>query len=123
MGLSAAGKRFNYGNFCGPLRNWLLRPSIDTGEIVARLDAVAECVPSPMLLEEVRTSFEGIFDLERLLSKITVGTASPRELTALRSSLFTALLLQNVRYAIRTGGSTLTNSSERSCIEYRVVLR
>ena len=40
---------------------------------------------SAMLLEQTRTSFEGMFDLERLLGKITVGTASPRELTSLRS--------------------------------------
>src|SRR5207248_673976 len=40
-----------------------------------------------ILLEETRTSFEGLFDLERLLSKITVGTGSPRELTALRASI------------------------------------
>ncbi len=69
------------------LRNWLVRPSIDPAEIEARLDAVAELVPSPILLEAVRSSFEGIFDLERLLGKITIGTSSPRELTALRGSI------------------------------------
>jgi len=69
------------------LRNWLLRPSIDRTEIESRLDAVAEIVPSSILLETARSSFEGIFDLERLLGKITVGTSTPRELTALRSSL------------------------------------
>src|SRR5437762_11757223 len=69
------------------LRNWLIRPSIDPGEIESRLDAVGELAGSAVLLEETRTSFDGIFDLERLLSKITVGTASPRELTALRASI------------------------------------
>src|SRR5579884_1821107 len=69
------------------LRNWLLRPSIDIQEIETRLDAVGELVPSPMRLESVRSCFEDIFDLERLLSKITLGTSTPRELTALRSSL------------------------------------
>jgi DNA mismatch repair protein MutS len=69
------------------LRNWLVRPSIDVNEIVLRLDAVAEISNSTLILEEARASFEGLFDLERLLSKITVGTASPRELTALRASM------------------------------------
>src|SRR5438105_3368108 len=69
------------------LRNWLVRPSIDRGEIELRLDAVGEIAGSTILLEETRTSFEGLFDLERLLSKITVGTGSPRELTALRASI------------------------------------
>ena len=69
------------------LRQWLVRPSIDAAEIESRLDAVAELTGSAVLLEETRTSFDGIFDLERLLGKITVGTASPRELTSLRASM------------------------------------
>src|ERR1041385_5130760 len=69
------------------LRNWLVRPSIDANEIELRLNAVGEIANSTLLLEETRASFEGLFDLERLLSKITIGTASPRELTALRASI------------------------------------
>lgn len=69
------------------MRNWLVRPSIDPGEINARLDAVAELTSSSRLLEETRAAFDGVFDLERLLSKITVGTSSPRELVGLRSSI------------------------------------
>ena len=69
------------------LRNWLVRPSIDPQEIESRLDAVEELTRSAMLLEQTRTSFESMFDIERLLGKITVGTASPRELTSLRSSI------------------------------------
>jgi len=68
-------------------RNWLIRPSVDPGEIESPLDAVVELAGSAVLLEETRTAVEGRFDLERLLSKITVGTASPRELTALRASI------------------------------------
>jgi DNA mismatch repair protein MutS len=69
------------------LRNWLIRPAVEREVIEGRLDAVGEMVPSSILLESVRSSFEGIFDLERLLGKITLGTSSPRELIALRSSL------------------------------------
>ena len=69
------------------LRNWLVRPSIDPSEIELRLDAVGEIANSTLLLQETNASFEGLFDLERLLSKITVGTGSPRELTALRASI------------------------------------
>jgi DNA mismatch repair protein MutS len=69
------------------LRNWLVRPSIHRDEIESRFDAVEELKASVVLLEEARSSFEGIFDLERLLSKITVGTASPRDLTSLRASV------------------------------------
>src|SRR5207302_4380046 len=69
------------------LRSWLVRPSIDPAEIESRLDAVGEIAGSAVLLEGTRSSFEGLFDLERLLSKITVGTAGPRELSALRASI------------------------------------
>jgi DNA mismatch repair protein MutS len=69
------------------LRNWMVRPSIDPSEIEVRLDAVGELAASSVLLEETKSSFDGIFDLERLLSKITVGTAGPRELSALRASI------------------------------------
>ncbi|HET9132341.1 MAG TPA: DNA mismatch repair protein MutS, partial [Terriglobia bacterium] len=69
------------------LRAWMMRPSIDAAEIESRYDAVAELTASAVSADAVRKSFEGIFDMERLLSKITIGTASPRELISLRSSL------------------------------------
>ena len=68
------------------LRGWLIRPSIDAAEIESRYDAVAELSASVVMSDAVANSFEGIFDLERLLSRITIGTAGPRELVSLRSS-------------------------------------
>src|SRR4030095_7555376 len=56
-------------------------------EIESRYQAVGELSGSAVALDSVITSFDGIFDIERLLSKITLGTASPRELNSLRSSL------------------------------------
>ncbi len=69
------------------LRNWMVRPSLSAPEIESRLDAVGELVHSAVLLDETRSSFDGMLDLERLLGKITIGTAGPRELTALRASI------------------------------------
>lgn len=69
------------------LRAWMMRPSVDAAEIENRYEAVGELVASSVALESVRSAFEGIFDIERLLSKITIGTASPRELNSLRSSI------------------------------------
>ncbi len=68
------------------VRNWLLRPSIEAGEILLRQEAVAELVAESARLEEFRTSLDGMSDIERLLSKVTVGTTTPRELVALRNS-------------------------------------
>ncbi len=69
------------------LRAWMLRPSISEPEIENRYHAVGELSASAVALDSVITSFDGVFDIERLLSKITLGTASPRELNSLRSSL------------------------------------
>ena len=65
----------------------MIRPSIDPAEIEARYDAVAELSKSSVVAEQLASSFDGIFDLERLLSRITIGTAGPRELASLRSSI------------------------------------
>jgi DNA mismatch repair protein MutS len=69
------------------LRSWLVRPSIDAAKIQSRFDAVEELTRSAIVLEQARTSFEGMFDIERLLGKLTIGTAGPRDLISLRSSI------------------------------------
>ncbi len=69
------------------LRAWMLRPSIDADEINQRLDAVASMVKELVAREELRRSMEGILDLERLLSRVTLETANPRDLLALSTSL------------------------------------
>ncbi len=69
------------------LRAWMLRPSIDLAEIDQRLDGVDCMVRDLVGREELRRSMEGILDLERLLSRVTLETANPRDLLALASSL------------------------------------
>ncbi len=69
------------------LRAWMLRPSIDPSEIAQRLDAVEELVKHTIARQELRRALEGILDLERLLSRITLETANPRDLLALAASL------------------------------------
>src|SRR5579864_6344786 len=69
------------------LRAWMLRPSLDLEEIKARLDAVEAQVNDTMGREELRRALEGILDLERLLSRVTLESASPRDLLALAASL------------------------------------
>jgi DNA mismatch repair protein MutS len=69
------------------LRSWILRPEISLFEIEGRLDAVAELKSRTIAREELYKELAGILDLERLMSRITLGIASPRDLVALRSSL------------------------------------
>jgi DNA mismatch repair protein MutS len=68
------------------LRSWLLRPSINLAEIHARQDAVAEAVGNTIHREELRRKLEGVLDLERLLSRVTLETANARDLLALAAS-------------------------------------
>ncbi|MGH9498359.1 MAG: DNA mismatch repair protein MutS [Terriglobales bacterium] len=69
------------------LRAWMLRPSINTAEINARLDAVENEAKDLVAREELRRSLDGILDLERLLSRVTLETANPRDMLALAASL------------------------------------
>jgi len=69
------------------LRSWMLRPSIDRGEIEDRLDAVEAQVTNLVAREELRRALDGILDLERLLSRVTLETANPRDVLALAASL------------------------------------
>jgi DNA mismatch repair protein MutS len=69
------------------LRSWLLRPSLDLGEISARLDAVEAGVKDLVAREELRRALDGVLDLERLLSRVTLETANARDVLALAASL------------------------------------
>ncbi|MGA7460128.1 MAG: DNA mismatch repair protein MutS [Candidatus Korobacteraceae bacterium] len=69
------------------LRAWMLRPSIDAEEINLRLDAVEAMVRDLVGRDEMRRSMEGILDLERLLSRVTLEAANARDLLALAASL------------------------------------
>jgi DNA mismatch repair protein MutS len=69
------------------LRTWLLRPSLDRVEIEGRLDSVEVQVKDTVRREELRRALDGILDLERLLSRVTLETANPRDVLALAASL------------------------------------
>jgi DNA mismatch repair protein MutS len=69
------------------LRSWMLRPSIHIAEINLRLDAVEAGVKEFVAREELRRALEGVLDIERLLSRVTLETANPRDVLALCASL------------------------------------
>jgi DNA mismatch repair protein MutS len=69
------------------LRSWMLRPSVDLAEITARLDCVEAQGKDTVAREELRRALDGILDLERLLSRVTLETANPRDVLALAASL------------------------------------
>ena len=69
------------------LRQRLLRPSLEPAEIEARLDAVSDLVRETILRAELRKQLAPVLDVERLLAKVMIGSAGPRDLLALGKSL------------------------------------
>jgi DNA mismatch repair protein MutS len=76
------------------LRQRMLRPARDAAEIEARLDAVDELLRQTILRAELRKELAGVLDIERLLAKVTMGTAGPRDVQALGRSLDPVPLLR-----------------------------
>jgi len=69
------------------LRRRLLAPSLDRSEIEARLDAVGDLLSATIVRAQLRAELADVLDVERLLAKVTIGSAGPRELLALGKSL------------------------------------
>ena len=69
------------------LRRWINDPLIDVSEINLRLDAVKELVESQMLKGEVVDNLKKVYDIERLIGKISYGSANGRDLVSLKNSL------------------------------------
>lgn len=84
------------------LRSRLLRPSLDLAEIEARLDAVEELFADKWKRGELRHELKAMADLERLLARVTLGTAGPREMLALGRSLERIPRLRQILGAPRT---------------------
>lgn len=69
------------------LRSWIECPLLNVGHIKQRQDAVAELLEDNLLREAVTEKLKTVFDLERIISRIEVGSANARDLVALRTSL------------------------------------
>ena len=69
------------------LRTWIEQPLINKSEIEKRLDAVSELCKDGVSRDEIREYLNPIYDLERLLGKVSYGSANPRDLIAFRNSL------------------------------------
>ena len=84
------------------LRRRLLNPSFELKEIEARLDAVAELASKVIVRGDLRKVLSGIQDMERLLAKVTLGTASPRDMLALGRSLAQLVPLAKISTQLTT---------------------
>ena len=69
------------------LRSYIEQPLVDKKEIEQRLDAVEELNGDSVTRDEIREYLNPIYDLERLLGRVSYKTANPRDLIAFRNSL------------------------------------
>ena len=69
------------------LRKYIEQPLVDADAINERLDAVTELNMQAMLREEIREYLNPVYDLERLVSRISYRSANPRDLLAFKMSL------------------------------------
>jgi len=69
------------------LRAWLLRPLCTLERIRDRLDAVEELAFTSTERGKLRETLKSVHDLERLVARVALATAGPRELVSLRQSL------------------------------------
>lgn len=69
------------------LRHWLEQPLLDPEEINLRLDAVSELKEGFMVRNELMELLKGVYDVERLTSKIVFGNVNARDLIALKTSI------------------------------------
>ncbi len=69
------------------LKKWLLYPLVNREDIEARLLSVEELANNSKTRGELRTQLKDVYDMERLLGKIAMGTANARDLLAMKNSL------------------------------------
>lgn len=79
------------------LRKYVEQPLIGRVQIERRLDAVEELKEQAICREEIREYLSAVYDLERLVTRITYGSATPRDLTAFSGSLE---MLPPIRYIL-----------------------
>ncbi len=69
------------------LREFILRPLCDRDAILERLDAVEALVDDPLTMSEIHETLGVVRDLERIVARLNLGSASPRDMLMLATSL------------------------------------
>jgi len=108
--LTAMGGRF--------LRSSILKPLIDITEIKKRINAVEYLVEDYELIEELRTSLRKIQDIERLSAKASAGSASARDLIAIKNSI---VYLPNVKKSLRSSKNPYLSSIAEDIPEFSAI--
>lgn len=81
------------------LKQWVEKPLINSMEINKRLQSVRELTDNIMLRDELMEVLSGTYDISRIMSRLSLGTVTPRDLLALKMTL---LKLPELEYCLRS---------------------
>ncbi|MEE3202553.1 MAG: DNA mismatch repair protein MutS [Acidobacteriota bacterium] len=84
------------------LRAWLARPLCHRESILRRLDSVDELVTESITREKLRDVLSSVHDLERLIGRVILGRAGPRDLVALKTSLKAIPSIRDLARCLKT---------------------
>ncbi len=85
------------------LKKWINQPLLDIDTINSRLDFVEELIRNDNIRERLSRMLGEVYDLERLLTKVSYGTANARDLVALQKSLFHLPEIKNILNSLESG--------------------
>ncbi|HIX76079.1 MAG TPA: DNA mismatch repair protein MutS [Candidatus Fusicatenibacter merdavium] len=85
------------------LRSYVEQPLIDAGEIELRLAAVEALCDQAMIRDEIREYLQPVYDLERLVSRISYQSANPRDLISFKTSLQMLPFLKQLLHSFPDG--------------------
>ncbi len=89
------------------LRSWIEQPLIEKKPIIERQDAIEALLGDMITREELREYLSAVYDLERLITRISYHTANPRDLIAFKTSLS---MLPHIRTLLRPFSAGLIQS-------------
>lgn len=78
------------------LKKWILRPLIKINDINKRLDAIEQIKDDLLLRAELRETLKNLYDIERLISKVSYGNANPKDVLSLNISLKQVPLVKTI---------------------------
>jgi len=86
------------------IRQWIQQPLLDVNLINLRLDAVEELTTQTLIREEIKALLDRVYDVERLITRISNDSANPKDLIALKDSL---KILPSIKEQLKNTNSTL----------------
>jgi DNA mismatch repair protein MutS len=84
------------------LKSYIEKPLTSPAEIIKRLDGVGELTADFISLQGLRESLSGVYDMERLITRIVFGTASPRDLKAISAAASKLPAIKNTLGSFKT---------------------